>query len=78
MGKFSTGSQISSLFIFILFANPEKGKGGTKGIDSISYSVVLPISKYSAKREAEFSQSNTISSPASTYGLPGIDAPTTT
>ncbi len=75
MGKSSTGSQISSAFILILFAKPEKGKGGTKGIDSITYSVVSPISKYSAKSVVEFSQSNTISFPASTYGLPGIEAP---
>ena len=75
VGKFSAGSHTSSMFIFMLFAKPEKGKGGTNGIDSIIYSVVSPISKYSADRDAKFSQSNVISSPAETYGFPGIDAP---
>ena len=61
--------------MLILFAKPEKGKGGTKTISLISYVVLSPISKNFALNSIVSGQFSSISSPASTYGLPGIVAP---
>ena len=71
-------SHASSIFVFTEFDNPLKGKGGTKGISTILYVFVSPICKKSALNEIFVSQTIEKSSPALTYGFPGVVAPTMT
>ena len=77
-GKACGESQASSMLVFTEFESPLKEKGGTKGISFTLYVFVSPSSKKSAFNWADVSQIIEKLSPALTYGLPGVDAPTIT